>query len=191
MDTARKHLRQTAIAAREALDMHTRARSDTAIERALDTLLVRLAPRVLGFCWPHRGEADLRVMVGHWLRAHPHRRAALPVVVAPGSPMTFRAWTPDSEMLPDRHGIPTPVEGEILVPDVLLVPLNAFDRAGYRLGYGGGYFDRTLAQIKPTPTTVGVGYEVGRVDTTHPQPHDLPMDWIATEAGIHAGAGPR
>lgn len=191
MDSIRKTLRQNAIAAREALDPHARAHSDSAIERALDALLARLAPRVLGFCWPHRGEADLRVMVGHWLRAHPHRRAALPVVVAPAAPMIFRAWAPDSDMLPDRHGIPTPVAGDTLIPDVILIPLNAFDPAGYRLGYGGGYFDRTLAQLEPTPTTVGVGYEVGRVDTTHPQPHDHPMDWIVTEAGIHAGAEAR
>ncbi len=191
METLRKKLRQTAIAAREALDTSTRARSDAAIERALDTLLAQLAPRVLGFCWPHRGEADLRTMVGHWLVAHPQRRAALPVVVSPAAPMIFRAWTPHSEMLPDRHGIPTPVAGDTLIPDVILIPLNAFDHFGYRLGYGGGYFDRTLEQLDPTPATVGVGYEVGRVDTTHPHAHDHPMDWIVTEAGIHAAAGRR
>ena len=90
-------------------------------------------------------------------------------------------------MLPDRYGIPYPVSGQILFPDVLLLPVNAFDAAGYRLGYGAGYFDRTLAQLaaqKRRPLAIGVGFELARVDSIHPAAHDVPLDAVVTEGGI-------
>jgi len=168
-----------------------RKAADATIMQALAALVAQLAPRTLGFCWPYRNEPDVRSFVAAWLGETGARRAALPVVVAPASPMVFREWTPHSEMIPDRHGIPMPAHGDTLHPEVLLIPLNAFDDAGYRLGYGGGYFDRTLAQMAPAPITIGLGYESGRVSTTHPQPHDHPMHWIVTETGIHAAAAAR
>lgn len=88
----------------------------------------------------------------------------------------------------DRHGIPIPAEGAETSPEVLLIPVNAFDDKGYRLGYGGGYFDRTLETLAPAPVKVGIGFELARVPTTHPQPHDHPMDWIVTEVGFHPPA---
>ena len=69
-------------------------------------------------------------------------------------------------------------------PDAILMPLNGFDEAGYRLGYGGGYFDRSLAALSPRPQAVGVGFELARVPSIRPQAHDLPMDFIVTESGI-------
>ncbi len=83
----------------------------------------------------------------------------------------------------DRYGIPIPADGAVLIPDVVLLPLVAFDRCGFRLGYGGGYFDRTLVAIVPRPFTVGIGFEVARVDTIQPQAHDIPLDAVVTEAG--------
>ena len=71
------------------------------------------------------------------------------------------------------------------------MPLNVFDAAGYRLGYGGGYFDRTLAALDPAPTCVGVAFELARCESTHPQAHDKPMDWVVTEAGVFGGSGGR
>jgi len=189
MDTQRKQLRNAAIARREAMPAAARDAADAAITAALTPLLEQLAPLSIGYCWPYRSEPDLRRFIALWLAADSRRRAALPVVVAPASPMVFREWTTASEMIPDRHGIPMPAQGEALHPEVLLIPLNAFDGAGFRLGYGGGYFDRTLAQMRPAPTTIGVGYESGRVATTHPQPHDHPMHWIVTEAGAHRATG--
>lgn len=191
MDAQRKKLRNEAIARREALDDDTREQANIAILDALGPLLAQHAPGVLGFCWPYRGEPDLTGFIAGWLMIDPARRAALPVVVAPAAPMIFREWTTRSEMIPDRHGIPMPAGGEPVTPDVILIPLNAFDDAGYRLGYGGGYFDRTLAGLNPPPVTIGIGYEVGRVDTTHPQAHDHPMDWIVTEAGVQHSGGQR
>lgn len=89
----------------------------------------------------------------------------------------------------DRHAIPIPADGAVLVPDVVLLPLVAFDRRGFRLGYGGGYFDRTLAAIVPRPFTVGIGFEIARVDTIQPQQHDIPLDAVVTEAGAEFFAG--
>jgi 5,10-methenyltetrahydrofolate synthetase len=120
----------------------------------------------------------------------------MPVVVIPAAPMIFRAWTPATPMTTDRHGIPVPVDipadpttGDAVIepniaPDILLLPLVAFDAAGYRLGYGGGYFDRTLAARVPRPRAIGVGFELARVPDIRPQAHDLPLDAIVTEAGV-------
>ena len=107
----------------------------------------------------------------------------IPTVIEVGEPMVFRAWTPDAKMSKDRHGIPVPADGVVLVPDVVLLPLVAFDSCGFRLGYGGGYFDRTLTATDPRPFAVGVGFEVARVASIRPLPHDIPLDAVVTEAG--------
>ena len=108
----------------------------------------------------------------------------MPVVVAPNAPMNFRTWTPSSAMDSDRHGMPIPASGQTVVPDIVLLPLVAFDPQGFRLGYGGGYFDRTLAVLVPRPLTIGVGFELARVANIRPQAHDLPLDAVVTEAGV-------
>lgn len=117
-----------------------------------------------------------------WLAGDKTRRAALPVVLDRQKPLAFRAWTPETDLVVDRYGIPHPPAGVFVEPDCVLVPLNAFDTQGYRLGYGGGYFDRTLAQSRVIG--IGVGFELGRFDTVWPQTHDRPMDWIVTEQGV-------
>jgi len=185
----RRALRARAIAEREALTATRRAALMRPLEAHLTQLIARLAPRRLAFCWPYRGEPDLRAWMTRWLAADAARVALLPVVLDKATPMVFRRWTADMELAFDRHGIPHPPAGELIVPDMVLVPCNAFDSAGYRLGYGGGYFDRTLAVIDPV--AVGIGFEFGRAETVYPQAHDCPMQWIVTEAGAAAaGAGP-
>ena len=185
----RSALRNRLIAAREALPVETHARLSLEIERHLGTLLDAISPKVLAFCWPFRAEFDARNLVV--ARLPRGLRACLPVVVDNNSPLEFRAWTPHSEMIVDRYGIHVPARGDTLQPDAILMPLNAFDAAGYRLGYGGGYFDRSLAVLAPRPCAIGVGFELARVDTIRPQAHDLPMDFIVTEAGVFAVAGGR
>ena len=179
----RRAIRNAALVTREALTVTAREALERRLEAHLATLLARLAPSVLAFCWPFRSEPDLRHFVARWLHEDPTRRAALPVVTGREQPLAFRRWTPGVEVVPDRYGIPHPGAGEMLDPDVLLVPLNAFDAKGFRLGYGGGYFDRTLAQITGA-TAVGVGFELGRVPSVFPQAHDQPMEWIVTETGL-------
>ena len=95
-------------------------------------------------------------------------------------------------MAPGVWGIPAPAEGEWVLPEVLLVPLLGFDGAGYRLGYGGGYYDRTLAAMRTKPLAIGIGYELLRLGTIHPRPHDVPMDLIVTKrrAVRFAGGAP-
>nr|WP_183637054.1 5-formyltetrahydrofolate cyclo-ligase [Niveibacterium umoris] len=176
-------MRRRAIAAREALDVAQRSRMTAALVEHLAPLLDRLSPRVLGFCWPYRGEPDLTGFVADWLGAAPGRVAALPVVLAPDQPLAFSAWTPGETLQPDAFGIPVPAEFRRCDPDLVLVPVNAFDGAGYRLGYGGGFFDRTLAAREPAPRSIGVGFELGRVESILPAPHDRPLDWIVTETG--------
>lgn len=177
----RREIRRAALARREALSAEIHAALSAQVSAHLRASLPGFGSGVVGFCWPVRNEPDLRGVVTDWIDQG--GQAALPVVVAEEAPLIFRAWTPDSPLAADRYGIPFPVDGARLQPDVLLLPLNAFDAAGYRLGYGGGYFDRTLATLTPRPLAVGVGFELGRVDSVQPQSHDQRLDWIVTEAG--------
>ena len=87
-------------------------------------------------------------------------------------------------MIADRYGIPTPAAGEFLVPQAMLLPVNAFDADGYRIGYGGGFFDRTLAALKPAPLSIGVGFELARVDSVRPEAHDVRLAAMVSEAGV-------
>ncbi len=102
----------------------------------------------------------------------------LPVVIGKDQPLRFRAWQPDTVMQAAGFGTSVPSAGEWLTPTVLLIPLVGFDEAGYRLGYGGGYYDRTLAALQPKPRTIGIGYAAGKLATIHPQPYDGKLDSI-------------
>ncbi|WP_417068627.1 5-formyltetrahydrofolate cyclo-ligase [Niveibacterium terrae] len=186
----RDSLRRAALSCREALPPSEWHRLNALLVGHLRSLLERAAPRCLGFCWPYRNEPDLRSLVADWLAGDPSRRAALPVVVAKGEPLVFVRWSPERAMVADAYGIPVPESREPCTPDLVLIPLNAFDAAGFRLGYGGGYFDRTLAALDPAPQTVGVGFELGRVASIRPQEHDRPLGWIVTEAGAAEAVKP-
>lgn len=178
-------MRREKIAAREALPPDEHRRLSIAIEGHLASLLQSCQPRMLGFCWPIRAEFDCRPLVARLIAAG--GRACVPRVAAPETALKFCAWRPDSQMLVDRYGIHYPANGETVTPDVLLMPVNAFDAAGYRLGYGGGYFDRTLAELAALarqPLAIGVGFELARVASIFPAPHDMPLDAVVTEAGI-------
>lgn len=179
----RKHLRQSLIARREALSADERQHLSTHICQHLLILLARLQPLTLGFCWPYRGEPDIVSAITAWLGADAKHQAALPVVPDQPGPLAFHRWHPEAAMQYDRFGIPQPVDRIELRPEVILVPVNGFDAQGYRIGYGGGFFDRTLAGLSPSPVTVGIGFELARLDSIAPEAHDLPLDWILTEAG--------
>lgn len=182
-------LRREKLAARLALDATTRGELAARIETHLAALLATRSPQTLAFCAPVRGEFDARPLASMLLQRG--WQAAMPVVVAANAAMRFRRWTPACAMDVDRYGIPIPADGAELIPAVVLLPLVAFDVQGFRLGYGGGYFDRTLAAMVPRPLAIGVGFELARVADTLPQPHDIRLDAIVTEAGIlHAPGGP-
>lgn len=178
----RAALRREKLAARLALGTALHAELSARLAGHLDRFLAAQPAQVLAFCAPVRGEFDAGPLVAGLLARG--WRAAMPVVVDAGAPMVFRAWAPDCAMATDRHGIPIPRDGPAIDPDILLLPLLAFDPAGYRLGYGGGYFDRTLAARVPRPQAIGVGFELGRVPDIRPQAHDLRLDAVVTEAGL-------
>lgn len=179
---SRAALRREKIAARLAMPA---AAHREASARALDHLATLLKPRppgTIAFCWPIRAEVDCRPVIAELLAAG--WQAAMPTVESVAAPMRFLAWAPDMLMREDPHGIPVPAHAFPAVPDVLLLPLVAFDAAGYRLGYGGGYFDRTLAVCVPRPLTIGVGFAAAAVASIAPAPHDIPLDFIVTELGV-------
>ena len=183
----RKAERRRLLAAREGLDAHALERARLRIDAHLERAFPGLVSARLAFCWPMHGEYDARPLV-QGLRGR-GAVTALPVVVAPGRPLEFRAWHPDIALAPGPLGIPYPEASEAIVPTVILVPMIGWDAAGHRLGYGGGYFDRTLATLDPRPTSIGVGYELSRIATIHPQPWDIPMDWVVTERGVYRRDG--
>lgn len=185
----RAALRREKLAARAALLSADYAQRSAALERHLADYLANYAknhaaaslPRI-AFCAAIKNEFDARPVIARLLQ---HGwQAAMPVVIAPDTAMIFRAWQPDTPMTQDCYGIPIPATGRQVLPDIVLLPLVAFDAVGYRLGYGGGYFDRTLAAQVPRPLAIGVGFELARVPSILPQAHDEPLDAIVTEAGI-------
>jgi 5,10-methenyltetrahydrofolate synthetase len=110
---------------------------------------------------------------------------ALPVVVAPRQPLVFREWHPGVTLATGPLGIPFPVGSDPVVPTAALVPMIGWDEGGYRLGYGGGFFDRTLASLARKPVVIGVSYELAKIKTIRPQSWDIPMDWVVTERGTY------
>lgn len=143
--------------------------------------------RSVGFYWPLTGEFDARGAIAIWLAANPHHEASLPIIKERGRALEFHAWTPTTPMKIGHHKIAEPTSGRVMLPELLFVPCVGFDSDGYRLGYGGGYYDRTLAgwPAAHKPITVGIAYEACRTDTLGREAHDIPLDLIVTEAGFH------
>jgi 5-formyltetrahydrofolate cyclo-ligase len=178
----RKRTREALIAQRQALAADVRRAHG---QRATQSLAAAVDLRqfgTIGIYWPIRGEMDVRELA----RRHSELggRIGLPVVVARAAPVQFWRWQPGSRMRLDLGGIPVPAESEIVYPDALIVPLVGFDAVRYRLGYGGGYYDRTIAAALKRPFCIGIGYEAGALDTIWPQPHDMGMDIVITEQRV-------
>lgn len=144
---------------------------------------------VLSGYWPINGEADLRPMLRELHAAG--TVVALPVVETQRAPLVFRRWVPGMRMVRGIWNIPVPPpDSETVTPDIALAPVLGWDDACYRLGYGGGYFDRTLAALSPRPFTIGVGLASARLATIFPQPHDVALDAIVTDNGVQASREP-
>jgi len=178
----RRAKRAELIGARVRMARRDREQLSVAVLERLGAAIPAVDDAVVGFYWAFKGEIDLRGIVRGLIARG--TRAALPVVVESGTPLEFWAWQPRMKMARGVWNIPVPGERVPVRPGLLLVPLVGFDPAGYRLGYGGGYYDRTLAAMHPRPYCIGVGFELGRLDSIRPQPHDIPMDMIVTERGV-------
>ncbi len=183
----RRARRAELLAARLALSPDAHAQASRAILAHLARRIAPLGPRILGFYWPTRGEFDARPFV-EGLAAE-GVIAALPLTIATEGRLEFDRWRPGDPMSPGAFDIPVPAARDPVIPDMLLVPLLGFDERGYRLGYGAGYYDRTLAAMSPPPRAIGVGFALGRLATIFPQAHDRPMDVVITEEGVFRPSG--
>jgi len=184
MDVAawRRETRARLIDARIGIPSEEHQRASRVIVDRLEEILGTLPPQTLSGYWPFKAEVDLRPMmerlqVQGWV-------TALPAVVRRRAPLEFLQWTSGMEMDLGPYDIPVPRDRKIVRPDIVIAPLVAFDRNNYRLGYGSGYFDITLAALQPAPKSIGVGFDLSSLDTIHPLPTDIPLSLIVTESGI-------
>ncbi len=139
--------------------------------------------QTLGVYAPMRGEIEIPAVISE--HAARGGTLALPVVTEQGSAVEFWRWCPGMPMKRGIWNIPIPVQREPVLPEALIVPLLGFDASLYRLGYGGGYYDRTLARATPRPYCVGLGFQSGMLHSIYPQPHDIPMDRIVTDERMY------
>ena len=178
----RKGKRVELIDARKALVSAAHNAASAEIHKNLTKLFATLPKSLVGAYWPFRREFNvlptLDALLGRGFSI------ALPVVLGKGRPLEFRPWTRETKLASGVYDIPYPAEGAGVAPNILIVPLVGFDDEGYRLGYGGGFYDRTLAVMDPRPFCLGVGFDLGHLPTIHPLPHDVPMNAIATERGF-------
>ena len=148
------------------------------IAAQLDAAIGVPSARTISIYWPFRGEPDLRP----WAAGIIERggEIALPVVIEKAHPLQFRNYRPGDRLEKGVWNIPIPAEGSVVIPDVVIAPVVGHDPSNYRLGYGGGFFDRTLAALPRKPLVIGIGYRLQAITTIYPQPHDIPMDRIVT-----------
>ena len=156
----------------------------TGLQEVLRVWLLRRRETTIGAYWPIKGEFDPLPALYRWSEGHPERRIGLPVVDKEHGTLRFHVWYPGCPMEEDAFHIPKPKGTEEFQPQLMLVPCLGFGPRGVRLGYGGGFYDRTLAALAPRPVTVGVGYAHGHVPWLEPEPHDVPLDAILTEDGV-------
>ena len=175
----RKTARAKLIGARIAVPPAVRAAWSGDLAANLRQVLAA-APPPISFYWPFKGEPDLRPLMRELAAAGV--AVALPVALRLGEPLTFRAWQRGAPMERGLWDIPIPASATEIVPRTLIAPIVGFDAARYRLGYGGGFFDRTLAKLGPAARAIGVGFSPFALPTIHPQPHDFAMSRILTEA---------
>jgi 5,10-methenyltetrahydrofolate synthetase len=176
----RQALRDQLLAARQAIQ--NRADVEKALLARVSRWLRTMPVTRLAFYWPIRGEPDLRRPMLAWLGEDVQRRAGLPVIV--DQLLEFAPWTADTPMMQGPLGIAVPSRHARMTPQLLLIPCVGIDSMRYRLGFGGGYYDRTLAAMSPRPVTVGVAFECTRVNSIDPQPHDVRLDLVITERGV-------
>jgi 5-formyltetrahydrofolate cyclo-ligase len=177
-------LRKQLQAERQAMvDRHQRA---VHLQEVLRVWLVSRGENSVGAYWPIKGEFDALPALFRWTEGETDtkRQIGLPVINRETRHLRFHVWYPGCPMEDDAYGIPKPKDTDAFEPQLLLVPCVGFGPGGVRLGYGGGFYDRTLADLKPRPYTVGVGYAHGFIPWLTAEPHDVPLDAMLTEDGV-------
>ncbi len=179
----RKAERERLIAARLATSNEDRYRWSRQIATHLEEAIGDVTGLTVSAYSPFRGEPVLRDLLKSIVARG--GRTALPVVLAHGKPLFFRVWAPGDPTERGVWNIPVPsARAEVVLPDVMIAPVVGFDPVCFRLGYGGGFFDRTLASFSSRPRVFGVGYSLAAIRTIYPQLHDIPMSAIVTENGV-------
>ncbi|MGE0847402.1 MAG: 5-formyltetrahydrofolate cyclo-ligase [Flavobacteriaceae bacterium] len=178
----RKSERERLIAERLAIAPAERRAMSERIAAGIEREIGDVRDRTVSIYWPFRGEPDLRAFAG---RVNERGgRIALPIVVRAGAPLMFRLWKQGDPLEKGVWNIPIPAaDAPEAVPDVVIAPVVGFDPRRYRLGYGGGFFDRTLAGLGGKPLTVGIGFSQQAIETFRPHEHEIPMNLIVTEEG--------
>ena len=178
----KKTLRRQLQAERQSLiDRHQRAMH---LQEVLRVWLMERDDKAIGAYWPIKGEFDALPALFRWTEADEDRCIGLPVTDKTTRQFTYRMWFPGCEMEDDAFGIPKPKDTPVFHPTLLLVPCVGFGPEGVRLGYGGGFYDRTLAKLQPRPFTVGLAYSFGFLPWLQAEPHDVPLDAVLTEDGV-------
>lgn len=168
----------------ERLAMVDRHRRAMDLQEVLRVWLVGRSESAIGAYWPIKGEFDALPALYRWSESDAGRQIGLPVIHRESKQLRFHLWFPGCPMEEDAYGIPKPKDTPAFEPQLLLVPCVGFGPNGVRLGYGGGFYDRTLAALSPRPVTVGVGYAHGFIPWLTPEPHDVPLDALVTEEGV-------
>jgi 5-formyltetrahydrofolate cyclo-ligase len=164
--------------------MVDRAERDRQLQEVLRVWLVGRRESAIGAYWPIKGEFDALPALYRWSEADPKRRIGLPVIHRETKQLRFHVWFPGCPMEEDAYSIPKPKGTEAFEPQLLLVPCVGFGPKGLRLGYGGGFYDRTLAALSPVPYTAGLGFSHGWLPWLTPEAHDVPLDAMLTEDGV-------
>ena len=176
----RREQRARLLAVRLAMPTAAHRAASRAIAARLADELSAHRPTIVGAYWPIRREFNplplLQVLLADGVQV------ALPAILEKNAPLQFRLWFPGTRLAVGVYDIPYPAEGAAVVPDTLIIPLVGYDRAGYRLGYGGGYYDRTLEVLLPRPRMIGIGFGGAQLQTIYPQAYDICMDCIVTDA---------
>jgi 5-formyltetrahydrofolate cyclo-ligase len=159
------------------------------LQQVMRIWLVGRPDLVIGAYWPIKGEFDPLPALHRWkedgelLEQPEPRRIGLPVVDKQTRTMTFHAWYPGCPMEEDAYGIPKPKDTEIIIPTLVFAPCVGYGPGGYRLGYGGGFYDRMLANLHPKPFSVGLGFGMGFLPDFEAEAHDVPLDAILNDYG--------
>lgn len=185
---AKKALRKKLL--EERLRLSNRQELAADLQQVLRIWLLGRPDTVIGAYWPIKGEFDPLPALHRWkedgelLEQPQPRRIGLPVVDREQKTMRFHAWYPGCPMEEDAYGIPKPKDTELITPTLLFAPCVGYGPGGYRLGYGGGFYDRLLTTMKPRPFIVGLGFGAGFIEDFEPEPHDQPLDAILNNYGV-------
>jgi 5-formyltetrahydrofolate cyclo-ligase len=187
----KKSLRQALVQRRQSMADHDQR--SAWLQRVMRVWLVERGDASIGAYWPIKGEFDALPALFRWqeagretdaVEAIVNRRIGLPVVDKAQGTLQFHVWYPGCPMEEDAYGIPKPKGTEVFQPTLLFVPCVGYGPGGYRLGYGGGFYDRTLSELSPKPFTVGLGFSNAFLPDLEPEPHDVPLDAILNENGV-------